>query len=217
MPRRPRDCRWSLPAAWGPGTPRAQAGLAEVRIIGGEHRGRKLHYQGDPRTRPMKDRVREAVFNLLGQDVLGKRAIDLFAGTGVLGLEALSRGAAQAVCFEQHFPTAELIRQNAGILGLSDRVQVEAADTFVWFRRAARSGIPWPAELPWLVFVSPPFDFYVDRPAEMQSLIQSLWSVAPAGSAWVIESDERFDPGELPAADWDVREYPPARIALART
>ncbi len=60
-----------------------------LRIIGGVHRGRKLEYSGDPRTRPMKDRVREAVFNLLGPDVAGKYVIDLFAGTGALGLEAL--------------------------------------------------------------------------------------------------------------------------------
>src|SRR6186997_1276149 len=60
----------------------------ELRIIGGDLRGRKLEYHGDPRTRPMKDRVREAVFNLVEPD--GTYAIDLFGGTGALGLEALS-------------------------------------------------------------------------------------------------------------------------------
>ena len=78
-----------------------------MRIIGGKFRGRKLEYSGDLRTRPMKDRVREALFNLLGNAVEGKIAIDLFAGTGALGLEALSRGASRAVFIERHRPTAQ--------------------------------------------------------------------------------------------------------------
>ncbi len=67
-------------------TPQPVAGL---RIIGGQFRGRRLRYGGDPRTRPMKDRLREAVFNLIGPMVRGTHALDLFAGTGALGLEAL--------------------------------------------------------------------------------------------------------------------------------
>ena len=74
------------------GPPTAATRPVGVRIIGGKFRGRKLEYSGDPRTRPMKDRVREALFNLLGHGVEGKVAIDLFAGTGALALEALSRG-----------------------------------------------------------------------------------------------------------------------------
>ena len=70
--------------------------MAGLRIIGGQFRGRRLTYHGDPLTRPMKDRVREAVFNLLWPGAEGAVAIDLFAGTGALGLEALSRGAVAA-------------------------------------------------------------------------------------------------------------------------
>ena len=77
---------------------------AGLRIIGGEFRGRRLHYSGDRRTRPMKDRLREAVFNLIGPDIRGKHAIDLFAGTGALALESLSRGAKSATLIEQHHP-----------------------------------------------------------------------------------------------------------------
>src|SRR5262245_53911372 len=110
------------------------------RIIGGELRGRKLLYTGDKSTRPMKDRVREAVFNLLGKEVLGKHAIDLFAGTGALGLEAISRGAHGATLVERHFPTAEIIRQNAIELEVLDRCSIVPADTLLWPKR-------WP-ELP---------------------------------------------------------------------
>ena len=94
------------------------------RIVGGEFRGRKLLYSGDRRVRPMKDRVREAVFNLIGPAVRGTHAIDLFAGTGALGLEALSRGAASALFVERHFPTADVIRQNVETLGVSNRATI---------------------------------------------------------------------------------------------
>src|SRR4029453_14397542 len=84
-----------------------------LRIVGGKLRGRALAYSGDEPTRPMKDRVREAVFNLLGPGVQGAHALDLFAGTGALGLEAISRGAARATFLERHLPTCRLIEQNA--------------------------------------------------------------------------------------------------------
>lgn len=187
-----------------------------LRIIGGVHRGRMLQYSGDPRTRPMKDRVREAVFNLLGPEVAGKFAVDLFAGTGALGLEALSRGASGGLFLEQHFPSAELIRRNAATLGLADVVEVAPADTFIYFRR----GVSLPAQsqdAAWVVFCSPPFEFFVSRRDEMLDLIGKLLSSAPAGSLFVVESDARFDFAELPqAADWDVREYPPARVGVFR-
>lgn len=173
-----------------------------------------MAYTADPRTRPMKDRVREAVFNLLG-DLTGTAAIDLFAGTGALGFEALSRGALAAVFFERHFPTVESIRGNAAAFGATGRCQVIGADTFSHFRR----GLVLPpifGELRWTVFCSPPFEFYDNRRDEMLTIIGQLCEAAPPESAFVIESDERFDCSLLPAAlEWDVRSYPPARIALA--
>ena len=187
-----------------------------LRIIGGVHRGRKLEYSGDPRTRPMKDRVREAVFNLLGSDVKEKFVLDLFAGTGALGLEALSRGASAALFLEQHFPSAAGVRRNAASLGLAEAVEAVAADTFIYFRR----GVNLPAlsqSAAWVVFCSPPFEFYVSRREEMLELIGKLLAAAPAESLFVVESDARFDFGALPAAEsWDVREYPPARVGIFR-
>ena len=104
-----------------PRADRGQSPPTPPRIIGGQLRGKKLFYSGDDRTRPMKDRVREAVFNLLGPAVVGKHALDLFAGTGALGFEALSRGAAAATFVERHFPTADHLRQTAASLGVADR------------------------------------------------------------------------------------------------
>src|SRR5439155_25197272 len=126
-------------------------------------------YSGDLRTRPMKDRVREAVFNLLGTQVTGSQAIDLFAGTGALGLEAISRGATQATFIERHLPTAKLIEQNAAALGIADRVRVVFGDAFGW--TTAYQPAPAP---PLTIFCSPPYDFYVDRRQQMVDLIAHL-------------------------------------------
>jgi 16S rRNA (guanine(966)-N(2))-methyltransferase RsmD len=186
---------------------------APPRIIGGKLRGRKLEYSVDPRTRPMKERVREAVFNLLGPDVAGKHAIDLFAGTGALGFEALSRGAASATFAERHFPTAGAIKRNAESLGVLAQCTVLAANTLLWSKR-----LPELPATAWVVFCSPPYELYVSHATEMLALIEQLLMHAPAGSQFVVEADERFDFAQLPGADhWDVRAYPPAIVGVLRT
>lgn len=214
------------------GASRAGEDIASpLRIVGGRFRGRHLEYSGDPRTRPMKDRVREAVFDLLGPGVHGMQAIDLFAGTGALGLEAISRGAATALFVEQHFPTAAVIGNNIDRLGIADQCEVVPVSAFTWAgqvarRSAWRAGVPnqaafvspWclPSDAtPWLAFVSPPYDFYIDRAEEMLQLVTGLLSASPAGSRLVVESDERFDPQLLPQTEgWNVRRYPPAVVAI---
>jgi 16S rRNA (guanine(966)-N(2))-methyltransferase RsmD len=197
--------------------------VAGVRIIGGEFRGRKLQYSGDVRTRPMKDRSREALFSRLGKAVQGKLAVDLFAGTGALGLEAVSRGAAGAVFIEQHGPTARAIGQSAATLDIEDRVQVIIADTFHCNKQGAERFLAARKELDpqgtsaWLVFCSPPYDFYVDRVDEMLKLLGDLIASAPAESLFVVEADARFDVGRLPEPDqWDFRPYPPAFVGIYR-
>jgi 16S rRNA (guanine(966)-N(2))-methyltransferase RsmD len=181
-----------------------------VRIIGGRFRGRKLQYSGDPRTRPMKDRVREALFNLLGPSVKGKFVVDLFAGTGAIGLEALSRGALAAILIEQHLPTARDIRRSVETLGVAEAVQIVTADAFLWFPRHR----PLAAE-PWLVFCSPPYEFYSRRAEAMLDLLGGMIEAAPRESIFSVEADERFDFGRLPYPEaWDVRAYPPAQIGL---
>jgi len=191
----------------GPAAGRETVGL---RIVGGKLRGRPLTYSGDERTRPMKDRVREAVFNLLGPGVVGTHAVDLFAGTGALGLEAISRGATRATFLERHLPTCKLIESNAAQLGIGEQVDVQFADTFKWNKLRQL-----PSDRPWLVFCSPPFEFYVSRREEMLQLIERFHAAAPAGSLFAVEADERFDFGQLPAAgEWDVRTYLPAVVGV---
>lgn len=159
----------------------------------------------------MKDRVREAVFNLLGPRVVGKHVLDLFAGTGAISFESLSRRAARATLFERKFPTAKLIETAAAQLGLEDRVEVSAGDAFIWAKKISLS-----PEVPWIVACCPPYEFYVSRRSDLFGLIEHLWHAAPAGSLFVIESDARFHPEQLvPHARWDVRQYPPAVIGIA--
>ena len=215
-------------------SPDADGEIAGVRIIGGTLGGRHLEYSGDLRTRPMKDRVRESVFNLIGPDIEGTQALDLFAGTGALGLEAISRGATSATLIERHYPTSQLIKQNAEALGIEEQCAVVFGDAFLWAKKQTapvssvttlQSQIRNPKSQiatlnpssRWLVFCSPPYEFYVSRLPEMLELIGSLWSAAPVDSLFVVEADERFDFGLLPEPElWDLRTYLPASIGLAQ-
>lgn len=187
-----------------------------VRIIGGRLRGRKLRYIGQWLTRPMKDRVRQALFNILGPAVEGKWAVDLFAGTGALGIEALSRGASRATFIEQHVPTAETIRQNLAELGLQDHSEVLSCSALVWAQHLC--SVPSTAEqtsTPWLVFCSPPWDYFVFRRDQMLALLKGLIDAAPADSVFVGEWDQRFDHRSLPYCQhWDIRFYLPAIIGI---
>ena len=187
-----------------------------LRIIGGSMRGRPLTYHGDPRTRPMKDRVREAVFNLLGESVKGCHAIDLFAGTGALALEAISRGAIRATCVERHFPSARLIERNARELEVADRVDTVAGDTFIWALRHGGLAERATDATPWCVFCSPPYALFVDRRDDMLQLIEAVMQAAPPRSQLVVESDDQFDvETACPGVTWDVRRYAPAIVAIA--
>ena len=103
----------------------------EVRIIGGEWRGRKLHFPNVPGLRPTPDRVRETVFNWLQFRVPGTRCLDLFAGSGALGFEALSRGAAEVVFVEQDPDAAAALRATLALLDCP-RGHVFARDAFAW-------------------------------------------------------------------------------------
>lgn len=200
----PSDKGFKNPADKRPG------GTVGLRIVGGRFRGRRLLYSGELRVRPMKDRIREAVFNLLGPAVAGKHAIDLFAGTGALALEALSRGAQRATLIEMHSPTAAIIRQNIATLDVAPLCELVSADTFRWWRRRPDLG-----PTPWVVFCSPPYAFFVERQDELLETLRTMLEAAPAQSLFVVESDERFDFSRLPdATAWDVRRYVPALVGV---
>lgn len=184
-----------------------------LRIIGGKYRRKRLEYGGDQTVRPMKDRVREALFNLLGTEIEGLHAFDLFAGTGAIGLEALSRGAAKATFVERHFPTADVLRANIKTLGAEGETEVFSSDTFYWWLRTHVQD-----SAPRAIFVCPPYDLFETRREDLEKMIRQAIEQAAPGSICVVESDERWSASPLfdDLGDWDVREYPPARIGILR-
>ncbi len=191
-------------------------GTSTLRIIGGQFRGRPLVWTGDPITRPMKDNIREAVFNLVGGWIPGKHVLDLFAGSGAIGIEALSRGAVHATLIERHFPTVKLIRDNIKSLQIQSQCTVAASDTFFWSRQFLQHPGNQPV-VPWAVFCSPPYDLFVSRKQDMLDLIRRLKQASPQDSLFIVESDDRFDPADLPDPDqWRVRQYAPAQISVIR-
>jgi len=197
---------------------------AEVRIIGGIFRGRRLYYHGDPVVRPMKHRTREAIFNLIGTECEGRHAIDLFAGTGALGLEALSRGATGATFIEKHVPSARIVQENIRTLGVEDRATLLITSAFLWAKRdLAAAGDAAFSGQPWLIFCSPPYAFFHERQSDMIDLVSRIKNRAPPGSILVVEADEAFDfallrnTGEaVDDAALDLRAYPPAVVGLWR-
>ena len=184
------------PAAKKPGTAPARAARAaagEVRIIGGQWKRSKLPVADKPGLRPTPDRVRETLFNWLGQDLTGWRCVDVFAGTGALGFEAASRGAQQAPLVEQD---TTLIAQLKKIKEQfkADAVRVQRGDGI-----AALKQLP-PASAD-LIFLDPPFDANLFD----ASLQAAARAVAPGGFIYL----------EAPSA-WGEEQLTPLRLVLYR-
>jgi 16S rRNA (guanine966-N2)-methyltransferase len=188
-----------------------------LRIIAGSLGGRRIQYDGNPDTRPMKEKTREAVFSLLGGYLYGNFAIDLFAGTGVLGFESVSRGATGALLLELSRPVVTTLLANMRALGLSDRVRVQNVDTLRWMRGidAHSSGLP---DEPWVIYCCPPYALWKNRTDRMIDGLKNLHQIAPTGSRIVCEAESSFDlEGVLPGWDWDIRQYKPAQIGICST
>lgn len=145
-----------------------------MRIIGGKWKGRKLPVAAG--VRPTPDRVRETLFNWLARELPGTRVLDLFAGTGALGFEALSRGAEHAVLVESARATARLLAAQRMVLGAA--AVVEQADALEWLRR---SGERWH-----VAFLDPPFDSGLLNVA----LSAVSTRLTPAGLVYVEAEDE---------------------------
>lgn len=192
----------------------ASADVGKLRIIGGHFRGRQIDYSGDPVTRPMKDLTREACFNLVGGFLEGKAVFDLFAGTGAVGLEAISRGASRAYLVERHIPTVRIVASNVRLLEVESKAEVVTSDTFYWVRQFLGDSANWPVE-PWAVFCCPPYALFEEKRDDMLIVLHSLVDVAPEGSIFLVESDDRFSANDLPdSIEWQTRHYPPAFVSV---
>jgi 16S rRNA (guanine966-N2)-methyltransferase len=122
-----------------------------VRIVGGAARGRRLKSPKTAGTRPVIDRVKTALFDILGARVSDVRFLDLFAGTGSVGLEALSRGAAQATFVEMSHQVVAVLRDNVRATGLGDRAEIIRGDAFRFLDQAAAQGRQYD-----MVYIAPP-------------------------------------------------------------
>jgi len=166
------------------------------RVIAGRYGGRRLQAPSGDVTRPTADRVREALFSILGERVREARVLDLFAGCGALGLEALSRGA-RAVTFVERAPAAlGALRANVAALG-ADAV-VERADAVRWLRGASRGARQYD-----LVFLDPPYA----RAADLGATLSDLLPAVLAPGALVVAECDRRSPLELTIAQTDERRY----------
>ena len=160
-----------------------------VRIIGGQWKRSKLPVLDAPGLRPTPDRVRETVFNWLGQDLTGWRCLDAFAGSGALGFEAASRNAAQVVLLERDRVLAQGLKQNQRRLGAAS-LRVENVDAMAWLAACAPGALE-------LIFLDPPFDAGLAWPA----LELAARALAANGVVYV-ESGEPFDVNTHDALGW---------------
>lgn len=116
---------------------------SHLRVIAGTARGRRLKLAPGGGTRPITDRVKEALFNILGQQIEYARVLDLFAGTGGVGIEALSRGASEAVFVENGRTPARILAENLALAGVSARAKVVREDVFAFLRQTPRAGFDY--------------------------------------------------------------------------
>lgn len=185
-----------------------------MRIIAGERRGHKIAGPDERKdTRPTTDFVREAMFNILRDAVEGAEVLDLFAGTGALGLEALSRGALRAIFVERDRDNVGLIRRNLATLRFEDRGAVVPTDAYRWARSFRAEG-PDPV----VVFVDPPYREFEVRARQVRALLEGLVGGLPEGSTVVLESGRAADDGLFEGLGaWDHRRYGKTRVSLLAT
>jgi 16S rRNA (guanine966-N2)-methyltransferase len=167
-----------------------------MRVIAGQWGGRRLVAPAGAATRPTSDRVREALFSVLGDRVVDARVLDLFAGSGALGIEALSRGAAEATFVDSAPAAVKAVRANLEALGA--QAEVRRADARAFLRGASGEGRHYD-----LVFLDPPY-----RLAERlgRELSEALPAVLARGGLVVSESDRR-SPLDLDLTPTDERRY----------
>ena len=152
-----------------------------VRIIGGAWRSRLLAFPDVVGLRPTPDRVRETLFNWLGQTLDGKSCLDLFAGSGALGFEALSRGAKQVLMVERDMKVVRTLRENAGVLG-AKALEIVPADALGFIRQETRRFD--------IIFADPPYSLHL-----LPGLLPGLSACLADDGVVYAEADAAFDAG----------------------
>ncbi|HTO50301.1 MAG TPA: 16S rRNA (guanine(966)-N(2))-methyltransferase RsmD [Burkholderiales bacterium] len=158
-------------------------GSNAVRIVGGEWRSRVIRFPATRGLRPTPDSVRERLFNWLGQDLTGRRCLDLFAGSGALGFEALSRGAAEVVMVESSRLVHRRLRETAEALGAGARLRLVLGDALHFLASPPRHGFD-------VVFVDPPYSSGLAA-----RVLERLPGALAPGAVVYVESDSAFAAG----------------------
>lgn len=184
-----------------------------MRVIAGRWKGRRLKSPRDPQVRPTTDRVKEAIFNILGLDIRGCLFLDLCCGAGGLGVEALSRGAASVVFVDRSRSVLDLVRENLEVCGAeAGQARLVRADAADWLQR-------WNPDLdqsPWVLAADPPY-----RSETAGVIMKELERLGqdPGFRAGVVEYGSRT-PGmadETPSGlVWKMRKYGETHLAVAR-
>ncbi len=143
-----------------------------MRIIAGQHRGRRLLSPESKNTRPITDRVKQSLFDILVPRIPDAIVYDLFAGTGSMGLECLSRGAKHSLFFESDPSALMLLRKNIASLSANDHARIIPGDLFKWFAAPPSANFP-PADL---LFLDPPYRFLNEQHAKLLTLAENFRS-----------------------------------------
>ncbi len=162
-----------------------------MRVVTGEAKGRKLKSPKTMGTRPIIDRVKTALFDILVGEVEDARFLDLFAGVGGVGIEALSRGAAHATFIELNYKVLKLVRENLHITGLADRADTIHADAFKFLQAQATHQTVSPYDI---VYVAPPQ--YRELAAKALSMLDSSALVADDGLV-IVQIHPKEKPGVI--------------------
>ncbi len=165
---------------------------SSLRIIGGEWRGRKITFSQLPGVRPTGDRVRETLFNWLAPHIAGAKCLDLFAGSGVLGIEALSRGAAHCDFIDNQSENTRRIAEQLAALNGRQKASVHCGEALPWL---ASNPADWD-----VVFIDPPFDKALGEAT--LTLLASLGCLRQ--SSWVYFETRRSQPEYPPEASYDI-------------
>ena len=172
-----------------------------MRIIAGEWRGRRIKAPKGRAVRPTSDRAREAWMSIVHPVLPGARVLDLFAGTGALGLEALSRGASFVDFVEQSLPTLNTLGENVAALDAGARCAIHRADAVAWAARLARAGTTYD-----VAFADPPYH------GDLAVAVARLWLDAPFAAIFGVEHEATT---ALPEGG-DMRRYGDTAITIYR-
>lgn len=184
-----------------------------LRITGGTRRGRKLLSPPKNSLRPASDMIRQAVFNMLGVLVEDCDFVDVFAGTGIVGLEALSRGARRAIFVERDRATIDLLRKNGERAGFTGQMSVRPSDALTWAAHFQ------PGDNRTVVFLGPPYpDFNTIRP-NLWEMVVNLQNTLRDGDVLVLQFPSAVPTSELPDLDrwWRLRRYGKTHVGIWMT